>query len=162
MSPTIGSRPQPAPKTGQKHPTEAKNGFVGITLARGGVTGRSTPPFPCTLRVPDRFRRVRDPNGTVLTPFGLPAGPAGPGRPGSKNFFGRGSRGSRKKNFPKDFLFKNDIHWVLSGFRAQKTHLGPPWTPQKGPFWPNLHTNWPKWDSKTAKKTHFLRIFFLL
>ena len=65
----------------------------------------------------DRFRRVRDPNGTVLTPFGLPAGPAGPGRPGSKIFFGRGSRGSEIFFFSKFFLVQKRYslgpEWVL-------------------------------------------------
>ena len=114
------SRPRKRPKT----PQNTKKRVLVITLARGGVTGRSTPPFPCTMGVPDRFRRVRDPSGTILTTFGLPAGPAGPAR--ARKCFRSGSRGSRKKIFPERiFLFKNDIHWVLSGFRAQKTHFGP-------------------------------------
>ena len=50
-----------------------------------------------SLRVPDRFRRVREPNGTILTTFGLPAGPAGPG---SENFFGWGAE---KQIFPQFF-----------------------------------------------------------
>ena len=47
------------------------------------------------------------------------------------------------------------------GFGPQKTHFGPLWTPQKSPFEPILHTKWPKWDSKTAKKKRFLGFFLL-
>ena len=56
------------------------------------------------LRAPDRFRRVREPNGTIWTTFGLPVGPAGPARAGLEIFFGRGSRGSQKNFFPKNFF----------------------------------------------------------
>ena len=109
------------PQNRPKSPTEAKERVLVITLARGGVTGRSTPPLACTMGCFDRFRRVRDPNGTTLTSFGPPAGPARPARAVPEIFFGRGSPGSRKKIFPHEFfLFKNDIHWVLSGFRAKK------------------------------------------
>ena len=72
------------------------------------------------LRPPDRFRRVRDPNGTIWTTFGPPAGPARPARAGPEKFFGRGSRGSRKKIFPKYFLFKNVI---LGGHRVHHIFL---------------------------------------
>ena len=133
LRPTIGSRPRSAPKTTQKPPRQAKKRVLVITLARGGVTGRSSPPFACTMGVFDRFRRVRDPNGTILTTFGPPAGRA-------RNFFRSGVPGVPNFFPQKIFLFKNDIHWVLSGFRAQKTHFGPLWTPQKGLFWPILHT----------------------
>ena len=88
--------PQNRPKT----PTEAKKRVLVITLARGGVTGRSTPPFTCTMEVFDRFRRVRDPNGTTLTTFGPPrrAGRA-------RKFFRSGvPRVPKKKIFPKDFF----------------------------------------------------------
>ena len=103
--------------------------------------------------MPDRFRRVRDPNGTILTTFRLPTGPAGPGRAGSENFFGRGSRGS-EKNFRQEFvLFKNGIHWVLSGFWAQKkTDFGPLWTPEKGAILPHF-------TYKMAKKRIFEKKF---
>ena len=58
------------PENGPKTPRKAKKKRVlVITLARGGVTGRSTPHFACTMRVPDRFRRVRHPNKTILTTF---------------------------------------------------------------------------------------------
>ena len=70
------------------------------------------------LRTPDRVRRVRNPNGTIWTTFGLPAGPAGPARARSE-IFSVGGPGGSEIFFPKYFLFKNDIHWVLSGFRAQ-------------------------------------------
>ena len=104
LRPTRGSRAQPAPKTAQKNPKEGQKRVLVITLARGGVTGWTTPLFPCTMRVSGRFRRVRDPNGTIWTTFGLPAGPAG-----SEKIFGRGSRGSRKKNFLKNFFCSKTI-----------------------------------------------------
>ena len=110
---------------GPKSPITGQKRVLGITLARGGVAGRMTPLFPCTLRVPNHFRRVRDANGTIWTTFGPPGGPAGPARAGSEKFFGRGSRGSENFFPPRIFFYKNVIHWVLSGFRAQKTHFGP-------------------------------------
>ena len=97
--------PPKQPKT----PTEAKKRVLVITLARGGVTGRSTPPFTCTMGVFDCFRRVRDPNGTIWTTFGPPAGPARPALPGPEKFFGRGSPGSRKFFFPKRFFCSKTI-----------------------------------------------------
>ena len=103
-----------------------------------------TPLFPCTLRVPDRFRRVRDPNGTVLTTVGLPGGPAGPGRPGSEKIFGRGSWGSEKK-FPQEF------------FVQKRYSLGPGWflSPKKNSFWTPLDPPkvaiWAHFTHKMAK-----------
>ena len=112
--------PQNRPKT----PNGGQKTCLGITLARA-VTGRMTPPFPCTLRVPDRFRRVRDPNGTIWTTCVPPGGPAGPGWAGSENFFGQGSRGS-EKNFRQEFFCPKTLFigsWV--GFGPQKTDFRP-------------------------------------
>ena len=39
------------PENGPKPPRKAKKRVLVITLARGGVTGRSTPPFTCTMGV---------------------------------------------------------------------------------------------------------------
>ena len=108
------------------------------------------------LRAPDRFRRVRDPNGTILTTFRLPTGPAGPGRAGSENFFGRGSRGSRNFFSPRIFFVQKRYSLGPEWVSGRKNSFWTPLDPQKGPFWPILHTKWPKWDSKTAKKTAFL------
>ena len=113
------------------------------------------------LRMPDRFRRVRDPNGTIWTTFGPPAGPARPARAGPKIFFGRGSRGSRKTFLPQRFfLFKNDIHWVLSGFRAQKNSFWAPLDPPKAILAPFTH-KMAKMGFKNGQKTHYFeKIFF--
>ena len=60
------------------------------------------------LRAPDRFRWVREPNGTIWTTFGPPGVLAGPARAGSENFFGWGSRGCRK-NFPQEYFCSKTI-----------------------------------------------------
>ena len=65
--------------------------------------GRTTPLFPYTLRVPDRFRRVREPNGTIWTTFGPPGSAAGPARAGSEIFSVGGPGGP--KIFSANFLF---------------------------------------------------------
>ena len=110
------------PENGPKPPKNPKKRVLVITLARGGVTGRSTPPFPCTMGVPDRFRRVRDPNGTILTTFGLPAGPAGPG----PKVFSVGGPGGPNIFSPRNFFVQKRYslgpEWV-SG--PKKTHFGP-------------------------------------
>ena len=101
------------------------------------------------LRVPGRFRRVRDPNGTILTTFGLPAGP-GP------KMFSVGGAGSPEKFFPKNFfLFKNDIHWVLVGFWAQKNSFWTPLDPPKGAILAHFTHKMAKMGFKTAKNAFF-------
>ena len=111
--------PQNRPKT----PTEAKKRVLVITLARGGVTGRSTPPFACTMGCFDRFRRVRDPNGTIWTTFGPP-----PAR--ARKFFRSGVRGVPKKIFPKNFFVQKRYSlgpgWVLGPKKSFWTPLDPP------------------------------------
>ena len=93
-------RPPKRPKNPQGRP---KKRVLARTLGRGGVTGRTTPLFPCTLRVPYGFRRVRDPKGTILTTSGLPGGPAGPGRAGNE-IFSVGVPGGQKPFCPEEFL----------------------------------------------------------
>ena len=104
--------------------------------------------------MPDRFRRVRDPNGTVLTTFGLPAGPAGPGRPGSEKIFGRGSRGS-KKIFPKNFFVQKRYslgpEWVLGPKNSFWTPLDPPKVAILGHFTHKMA----KMGFKNGQKTRF-------
>ena len=153
MRPTIRSRPQQAPKTGQKPPTEAKKRVWGIALARGGVTGRTTPLFPCTLRVPDRFKRVRDPNGTIWTTFVPPAGP------GSEKFFGRGSRGSKffyAKNFFVQKRYSLGPGWVLGPKNSFWTPLDPP----KVAIWAHFTHYMAKMGFKNNLKTQFGDFFF--
>ena len=94
--------PAPAPKWA-KNPNTGQKRILGIPFSRGGVEGQTDPTFPLFLRVPDRFRRVRDPNGTILTTFGPPGGPAGPARARSEIFIGRGPGGP--KFFPPRILF---------------------------------------------------------
>ena len=137
------------PQNGPKTPTQAKNRVLGLTVARGGVTGRTAPLFPCTLRVPDRFRRVRDPNGTVLTTFRLPAGPI-------RKFFQSGVPGVPKKISPIIFLFKNVIHWVLIGFWApKKNSFWTPLDPPKGAILAHFTHKMAKMGFKNGQKTHF-------
>ena len=111
------------PENGPKPPRKAKERVLVRTLASGGVTGQSTPPFTCAMGGFDRFRRVRDPNGTILTTFGPPAGPAGPG----PKIFSVGGPGGPEKIFPKYF------------FVQKRYSLGPEWVlGPKNSFWTPL------------------------
>ena len=114
------------------------------------------------LRPPDRFRRVRDPNGTIWTTFGPPAGPARPALPGPENFFGLGSRGSRKKNFPKNFFVQKRYSlgpgWVLG---PKKLGLDPSRPPKRCHFGPFYTQNGQNGIQKRPKTRIFEKIILL-
>ena len=78
---------------------------------------------------PTRPDQTRPDPQKVMCPEVLARGPgrAGPGR--ARNIFRSGVPGVPKKISARIFLFKNDIHWVLSGFRAQKNSFGTPLDP---------------------------------
>ena len=122
------------PENGPKTPRKAKKRVLVKTLATGGVTGRSTPPFTCTMGVFDRFRRVRDPNGTILTTFGLPTGPAG-----ARKFFRSGVPGV-PKNFSSNIIFVQKRYslgpeWVWGPKKLILDPLRPPKRRHFGPFY---------------------------
>ena len=112
------------------------------------------------LRPPDRFRRVTDPNGTIWTTFGPPAGPARPARAGPEKFFGRGSRGSRTHFFPQRFFFVQKSYslgpeWVL----GPKSSFWTPPDPLKGAILAILCVKWLKcrlWGGLEGSKISFL------
>ena len=109
------------------------------------------------LRMPDRFRRVRDPNGTIRTTFGPPPGRPGPG---PKMFSVGGPGGPEKKFSPKIF------------FVQKRYSLGPEWVlGPKNSFWTPLDTpqgailahfthKMAKMGFKNGPKTHFFINFF--
>ena len=97
---TVGGWAAPSrPQNGPKHPKRAKKRVLAITLARRGVAGQIDPTFPCILRVPNRFREVRDPNGTLWTPYGGEGGRAWP-----ETNFGRGPVRWSEKKIPQTFF----------------------------------------------------------
>ena len=49
------------PKNGPKPQRKAKKRVLGITLARGGVTSRTTPPVPCSMGVPAVLEGLKTP-----------------------------------------------------------------------------------------------------
>ena len=94
---TVGGWAAPSrPQNGPKHPKRAKKRVLAITLARRGVAGQIDPTFPCILRLPNRFREVRDPTRTFWTPHGVRGGRAAGAGP--EKIFGRGP-GVRKTFF---------------------------------------------------------------
>ena len=100
------------------------------------------------LRAPDRFRRVRDPNGTIWTTFGPPAGP--------KNFSVGGPGGPEKKFFPKNFFCSKTLFigscWVLG---PKKLILGPSRPPTRGHFGPFYTQNGQNGIQKRPKNAFF-------
>ena len=109
--PTTGSRAQPAPKMAQIPQGRPMNVVWSQLWLEEELRAGRPPPFPCIMGVPGRFRRVKEPNGTIWTTCGLPPGPARPARVGPENVFGRGSRGSEKNFSPKIFLVQK--HYSL-------------------------------------------------
>ena len=117
-----GRRPSRPPQNGPKHPKRSQKRVLAITLARRGVAGQIDPTFPCILRLPNRFRWVRDPNGTLWTPYGEGGGRAGRAR---KNF--RAGSGGSKNFFHQNF------------FDQKRYSLGPEWVwGPKNRFWTPL------------------------
>ena len=112
------------------------------------------------LRPPDRFRRVRDPNGTILTTFGLPAGLARPARPGPEKIFGRGSRGSRKFFFPKNFFVQKRYSLGPEWVSGPKNSFWAPLDPPQGAILAHFTHKMAKMGFKNGQKTRFLRFFF--
>ena len=144
------------PQNGSKTPNTGQKRVLGITLAGGGVESQTYPTFSLFfLRVPDRFRRVRDPNGTILTTFRLPGARPGRPGPGPKIFSVGGSRGL--KHFSPRFFCSKTLFigsWV--GFEPKNKHwFWAPLDPQKSPFGPILHTKWPKMGFNNGQKNAF-------
>ena len=103
------------------------------------------------LRAPDRFRRVREPNGTIWTTFGLPAGPAGPARAGSEFC----SVGGHEKKIPQELFCSKTIFigsWL--GFGPKKLILDP-LDPPKGAILAHFTHKMAKMGFKNGPKTHF-------
>ena len=110
------------------------------------------------LRPPDRFRRVRDPNGTIWTTFGPPAGPAR-----ARKFFRSGVPGVPKKNFaPNIFFVKKRYSLGAEWVSGPKNSFLAPLDPPKGAILAHFTHKMTKMGFKNGAKMRFFEKCFLL
>ena len=114
------------------------------------------------LRPPDRFRRVRDPNGTIWTTFGPPAGPgpAGPGR--ARKIFRSGVPGAPKKKFsPRIFFVQKRYSLGPEWVSGPKNSFWTPLDPPEGAILAHFTHKMAKMGFKNGQKNAFFeKVFF--